>query len=108
MRSTRKPPKYPLDHEPEAVKYARDKAGLTQQQLADLVGVSRTLITEIENGTRNATPIVIAKLATAMNCPRVILERKREPKTATSADVDVQQLRHAERAQPVELSELRR
>jgi transcriptional regulator with XRE-family HTH domain len=48
--------------------------------------VSKSLITEIENGTRNATPPMIRKLAEALNCPRVILERKREPDTTPPAD----------------------
>jgi hypothetical protein len=40
--------------------------------------VSVSLISEIETGTRNATPVVIGKLAQALNCPRVVLERKRD------------------------------
>lgn len=75
---TRKRPKDPLDHEPEAVRYARSQSGLTAQQVADRCGVSKSLIVEIENGTRNATPAMIKKLAEALNCPRVVLERKRE------------------------------
>ena len=75
---TRRRAKNPLDHEPEAVEYARHNAGLTQQQLADRCDVSKSLITEIENGTRNATPAMLIKLAKALNCPKVILERKRE------------------------------
>ena len=43
-----------------------------------MCGVTRSLITEIENGTRNATPAMILKLAKALNCPKVVLERKRE------------------------------
>jgi transcriptional regulator with XRE-family HTH domain len=74
----RKSPKDPLDHEPEAVTYARVQAGLTKTQLAAACKVSVSLISEIEAGTRNATPAMIIKLATALNCPRVILERKRE------------------------------
>ncbi|WP_433225413.1 helix-turn-helix domain-containing protein [Actinomadura formosensis] len=76
---TRKRPKDPLDHEPAAVEYARRQAGLSKQQLADMCGVSRSLISEIELGTRNATPAMIRKLAVALNCPRVILERKHAP-----------------------------
>jgi len=78
MTNTRRGPKDPLDHEPEAVRYARERAGLTQQELADRCEppVARSLITEIENGTRNATPLMIGRLATALNCPRVVLERK--------------------------------
>lgn len=76
--STRNNRKSPLDHEPAAVVYAREQAGLTRAALAKAVGCSASLITEIENGTRNAHPAMILKLATALNCPRVILERKRD------------------------------
>ena len=108
MRSTRKPPKNPLDHQPEAVTYAREQAGLTQRQLADRCGVARSLISEIESGTRNATPAMIRKLADALNCPRVILERKREPETTPAADVGVLPVRHEERAVSHDLSTVRR
>jgi transcriptional regulator with XRE-family HTH domain len=74
----RNPPKHPLDHEPAAVTYARMQAGLTKTQLAAACGVSVSLISEIEAGTRNATPAMIIKLAKALNCPRVVLERKRQ------------------------------
>ena len=70
-------PKEPLDHEPEAVTYAREQAGLTKTQLAQMCDVSLSLISEIESGTRNATPTMIIKLAEALNCPRVVLERRR-------------------------------
>jgi DNA-binding XRE family transcriptional regulator len=78
VNAHRNPPKDPLDHEPSAVTYARAQAGLTKTQLAEACGVSVSLISEIEAGTRNATPAMILKLAAALNCPRVILERKRE------------------------------
>lgn len=70
-------PKTPLDHEPEAVTWARDAAGLTKTELAAAVGVSLSLISEIERGTRNAGPPLIKKLAAALNCPVVVLQRKR-------------------------------
>ena len=75
--SERTKAKDPLDHEPEAVKWARKQAGLTGQALAELTGVSPGLISEIEKGTRNATPAMIKRLAVALNCPRVVLERKK-------------------------------
>lgn len=103
--ATRKRPKDPLDHEPEAVAYARRNSGLTQEQLAEACGVTRSLITEIENGTRNATPTMIGKLAYALNCPRVILERKREPEAAPAADVAVPGVQGDERAEPGDLPE---
>ena len=70
-------PKPVLDHEPEAVEYARRKAGLTKTQLAQRLGVSLPLISMIEKGTRNATPELLLNMAEALNCPVVILERKR-------------------------------
>lgn len=88
------------------MKYARRQAGLTHRQLADLCGVSKSLITEIENGTRNATPAMILKLARALNCPRVVLERKRhEPETAPPADGAVH-VRNVERAEPGDMPDL--
>jgi transcriptional regulator with XRE-family HTH domain len=70
-------PKDPLDHEPEAVKYAREKAGLTKTGLAERLGVSLSLVSMIESGDRNANPAMLIKLAEALNCPVVVLERKR-------------------------------
>ena len=82
MSAQRNRPKNPLDHEPEAVTYARMQAGLTKTQLANACEVSVSLISEIESGTRNATPAMIIKLSRALNCPRVILERKRVARVA--------------------------
>jgi transcriptional regulator with XRE-family HTH domain len=72
----RNPPKDPLDHEPEAVTYARESAGLSKTELADACEVSVSRISEIEAGTRNATPAMLDKLAEVLNCPRVVLVRK--------------------------------
>lgn len=78
MTTSRRRPKTPLHHEPEAVTYAREKAGLTKRQLAEMCGHSEQLQGEIESGWRNATPEKLAKIAEACNCPVVFLERKRE------------------------------
>jgi DNA-binding XRE family transcriptional regulator len=85
----RNPPKDPLDQEPAAVTYARVQAGLTKTALAEACGVSLSLISEIEAGTRNATPAMIRRLADALNCPRVVLERKREHVASASPAVSV-------------------
>ena len=77
-KKPRNPPKWPLDHEPAAVTYAREQAGLTKTALAGRCEVSVSLISEIESGTRNATPTMLNKLAAVLNCPRVVLERKRD------------------------------
>ena len=67
-----------LNHSPDAVRWAREMAGLNQKQLAERAGLTRTLVVEIEGGTRNATPANLRKLAEALNCPLVALEAKRE------------------------------
>ncbi|NUS17585.1 MAG: helix-turn-helix transcriptional regulator [Streptomyces sp.] len=65
-----------LNHEPDAVAWARRKAGLTKRQLARVVGISEQLMGEIESGWRSATPANLLKIAAALNCPAVFLERK--------------------------------
>jgi transcriptional regulator with XRE-family HTH domain len=66
-----------LYQEPEAVTWARQKAGLTKRALAQAVGISEQLMGEIESGWRSATPANLGKIAAALNCPVVFLERKR-------------------------------
>ncbi|WP_236060007.1 helix-turn-helix domain-containing protein [Actinacidiphila acididurans] len=72
-----------LHQEPQAVQWAREKAGLTKRALAEKVGISEQLMGEIESGWRSATPINLARIAEALNCPVVALERKRTD-TATA------------------------
>ncbi|MEW2631582.1 helix-turn-helix transcriptional regulator [Streptomyces sp. NPDC048389] len=67
----------PFHHEPEAVTYAREKAGLTKRALALACGISEQLMGDIEAGRRNATPENLLKFASALNCPVVVLEAKR-------------------------------
>lgn len=66
-----------LHHEPQAVTWAREKTGLTKRALARTVGISEQLLGEIESGWRSATPLNLARIADALNCPVVLLERKR-------------------------------
>lgn len=75
MTSKRRRPRT-LHHEPRAVTWARTKAGLTKRTLAQAVGISEQLMNEIESGWRNATPANLMKIANALNCPVVMLERK--------------------------------
>jgi transcriptional regulator with XRE-family HTH domain len=67
-----------LNQEPEAVTFARQRAGLSQGQLAELIGVSRQMMSDIELGWRSATPERLLAIARALNCPVVFLERKRD------------------------------
>ena len=70
-----KPPT--LKHEPAAVRYAREKAGLGQKEAATLLGKSPQLLADIEAGRRSATSAVLLRMAEVYNCPIVVLERKR-------------------------------
>ncbi|WP_329177006.1 helix-turn-helix domain-containing protein [Streptomyces sp. NBC_01477] len=76
-----------LNQEPEAVTWAREKSGLTKRRLAEVVGISEQLMGEVESGWRSATPANLAKIAEALNCPIVVLERKRASGTATHSQV---------------------
>ncbi len=67
----------PLDHNPEALQYALDKSGLTQKEFAGAIGKSQSLVSEMLKGTRNARPDLIQRMAQVLNCPVVVLERKR-------------------------------
>ncbi|MET9222829.1 helix-turn-helix transcriptional regulator [Streptomyces sp. NPDC003300] len=66
-----------LNQEPAAVTWAREKVGLTKRALARAVGISEQLMNEIESGWRSATPANLNKIADVLNCPVVVLERKR-------------------------------
>ncbi|CAG6398345.1 helix-turn-helix domain-containing protein [Streptomyces cocklensis] len=72
-----------LRQEPEAVTWAREKSGLTRRRLAELVGISEQLMGEVESGRRSATPADLATIAQALNCPIVVLERRRPGSTGT-------------------------
>ncbi|MGL3805884.1 helix-turn-helix domain-containing protein [Paeniglutamicibacter sp. R2-26] len=67
----------PLNHSPDAVKWAMNAVGMKQAQLAEATGISKSLINEILGGTRNATPEKLRIIAQALNCPTTVLEAKR-------------------------------
>lgn len=48
------------------LKELRHKSNLTQEQLAKMVGISRTMITEIENGNANPSVKVAKKIAAVL------------------------------------------
>ncbi|MFH8577207.1 helix-turn-helix transcriptional regulator [Streptomyces zaomyceticus] len=73
----RRPRGAPLNHAPEAVTYARERAGLSKRDLAQAIQISEQLMGQIESGKRNATLANLKKLAVALNCPLVVLEAKR-------------------------------
>ncbi|HVT25493.1 MAG TPA: helix-turn-helix transcriptional regulator [Rhizomicrobium sp.] len=57
------------------LKRYRHRAGLTQEQLADLSGFSQFYITGLERGRRNPTLITVYELATALGVSHVDLVR---------------------------------
>ena len=50
------------------LKRIREERGLTQQQLADLVVVSKPMICRVERGTKNLTVQLAAQLAEVLGC----------------------------------------
>lgn len=46
----------------------RDRKGLTQAQLADLIGMSRKTVNTVENGVFVPSTVVALKLAGALEC----------------------------------------
>jgi putative transcriptional regulator len=46
----------------------RESKGLTQAQLADLIGVSRKTVNTVENGVFIPSTVVALKLAGALDC----------------------------------------
>lgn len=94
-------PSKPLNQDQEAVREARRAVeGLSQYRLAKRLGVARSLISEIEKGTRNAQPELLRRMAAIFDCPVSQLEAR---PAATSGPVDMQQVRDAERAVPQQM-----
>jgi transcriptional regulator with XRE-family HTH domain len=73
------------NQEPLHLKWAREARGLSQAELARAIGKPRSLINEMEAGTRNATPAVMLALASALSCPLSLLERRERPAWAQAA-----------------------
>ena len=51
------------------IRRLRKLARLSQVELADQCGIFRSYLSRIEGGTANATIVVLAALATALNVP---------------------------------------
>lgn len=49
------------------IRELRNKLGISQEELADKVGLDRTYITSVECGKRNISIINVEKLASALN-----------------------------------------
>ena len=61
------------------IKKIREKAGLSQEVLADSLGINRVAISQIENGVRQVSAGEIAKLSRIFNIPTdVLLDLKKD------------------------------
>jgi putative transcriptional regulator len=60
------------------LKQLREEKNLTQDQLAEASGVTRYIISEIENEKRKASPRTISKLAEALGCDYITIVTGRE------------------------------
>lgn len=67
-----------LDHSPQGLRYALDQSGLKQAEFAAKMSYSEGMVSEWLKGTRNLTTANLSMAAKVLNCPRVVLEAKRE------------------------------
>ena len=56
-----------------AIKSARKKAGLTQYELAERVGITQTSLSQIENGAINPSPKTQKKICEVLNISEPLL-----------------------------------
>lgn len=95
----------PLDH--HKLKRIRESKGRSQQDLAELSGLSTTHISRLEMGRGGVSANGLAALANALECQVTDLMPD-ESADETATDVDVPRLRSAERTVPDEVLEVRR
>src|SRR5690349_24638545 len=53
----------------DRVQGARAAAGMSQGELAEAIGLDRTMVAKIESGTRRVDALELARLATALHVP---------------------------------------
>jgi transcriptional regulator with XRE-family HTH domain len=59
-----------------AIRERRERAGLSQEGLADKAAIHRTYLSGVETGDRNPTVEVIARIAKALGIPIAALFRE--------------------------------
>jgi transcriptional regulator with XRE-family HTH domain len=75
-----------LNQEPAHVTWAREQRGVTKRELGVAAGIAESMVGEIERGTRNATPRVLAAFAAYLGCPVSMLERRvKQPQSKAKA-----------------------
>jgi len=63
-----------------AVRRLRDSRGFSQEKLAELAGIHRTYIGDVERGARNIALVNMARIAKALgtSLSRIIMEMEKE------------------------------
>lgn len=67
-----------VEIDPVALLVLREKDGHTKTSLAKAAGMTIGYLADLESGRRKGNPVVIAKLAKALNVPKSMLEKRRE------------------------------
>jgi transcriptional regulator with XRE-family HTH domain len=78
-------PRMALRHSPEALRWVRRQRGWSKAELARASGLALSTIRGLENGSRSAGPVALARLAEALECPQGVLEAGQINAVATSA-----------------------
>jgi transcriptional regulator with XRE-family HTH domain len=78
------PQRLGLRQSPEALRWVRRQRGWGKVELARASGLAVSTIRALENGSRTADPVTLAKLAEALECPQVVLEAGQINAVATS------------------------
>lgn len=73
--TTRPRRKSPVDHDPQALKWARERAGWRQAALAREAGIAPSTLCEAEKGTRGLHPATVIRLAEILKCPVTVFDR---------------------------------
>lgn len=98
-------PRPVLRHSPEALTWARHQRDWTRAELAAAAGLAESTIRGLENGSKNAGPATLTKLAKALGCPQVVLEAGQINARATSAAAALDLLDHLlETSRPAHLT----
>jgi len=78
----------------EKIKELRTKAGISQQRLAELLGVSRPAVSQIENGERKVSADELDQLAEIFNVSvNSLLNKEREPEVILEEETKEKKLR---------------
>lgn len=90
MAHDNRPRRQPLDHDPQAIIQARRTLDWRQARLAKEAKISRSFLSEIEAGKRNANEALLRRLAGVLDCEPVTLasDHLRDRATITDGAVD--------------------